>query len=560
MHVGCQDFLVHGLGVLKMDESIIQLDYGDFRCRSVSDLRQLFGSGFSRQNVQQLRVDMNCLSWLENLQANRGAFIIQFRNCLFGVCLLTWNSESNPRVFNDTNYKQCRLVGSGMFPKPINITVSKIQVQSPIHHLPKCCLWKMKKGVTFDVGLEHKIGFVCTVLLFLLNGDLKWEFCELGMKGAAANYRCPWCLSAKQDQVEKPHPNTRCWASRTVAVAKQGSALANSGVQTNTNLQLGYKRHPFFVAGFENIAIPTLHVNLGVIHNVFIVFRAKIQYHNADNQTLGTYHSQCTLVQRLETTTQNHQLSLQWLDDHERSEILELDVEFDMSIPEIKRKLRQAINKLEKQLTDARTKCRSLEEKLQQDNSQWEFLKLCESAQIKPWHIKNGSMVGIAGKNFLKHRNIFLKALKKRDMECYKLAKPLLARLNFWCSVTWTKHLKTFDDRILKVLKWNLLELDWLYHKWIPEYGGGQGAKYGIKMHIFYHILEWCRGTRLSPAESDDERVEAWNQYIARFAPIFQCFGGKVNLEKLINKLWRRFVMNWNASNTNTVYDGVRML
>ena len=75
-----------------------------------------------------------------------------------------------------------------------------------------------------------------------------------------------------------------------------------------------------------------------------------------------------------------------------------------------------------------------------------------------------------------------------------------------------------------------------------------------------YHILEFCQARRYSPAEHDDERIEAWNQYVAQYTPLFECFGGSTNLHKMINKLWRNFVMQWNGSNTNYVWQGNKLI
>ena len=165
-------------------------------------------------------------------------------------------------------------------------------------------------------------------------------------------------------------------------------------------------------------------------------------------------------------------------------------------------------------------------------------------------------MIGIAGKNFLKYHDILLDKLRVIDSECYKLSKPLCVRLHFWCKVTWTKNKIPFSDELLNRLQWNLHEIQFLYHKFISKYGGGNNQRFGIKIHGFYHIWEFIQHRKFSPAEMDDERIEAWNAYIARFAPIFECFGGKVNLVKMIEKLWREFTMTWDINNNNYVWDG----
>ena len=86
------------------------------------------------------------------------------------------------------------------------------------------------------------------------------------------------------------------------------------------------------------------------------------------------------------------------------------------------------------------------------------------------------------------------------------------------------------------------------------------GQKFGIKVHGMYHILEFCKAKRYPPGDHDDQRVEAWNQWVAKYTPLFECFGGKTNLCKMINKLWRLFVMEWNETNTNFVWNGEQLI
>ena len=41
----------------------------------------------------------------------------------------------------------------------------------------------------------------------------------------------------------------------------------------------------------------------------------------------------------------------------------------------------------------------------------------------------------------------------------------------------------------------------------------------------------------------DDQRVEQFNVHIGKFLPIYSCFRGHINLKRMMNKLWREFLL-----------------
>ena len=116
------------------------------------------------------------------------------------------------------------------------------------------------------------------------------------------------------------------------------------------------------------------------------------------------------------------------------------------------------------------------------------------------------------------------------------------------CNVQMPKHklaeINLFLSRVcVYYLKWNVIEWDHIYHKIIQKYGGCKGHKYGNKWHMFYHSLEWIERARWSPADMDDERVEQFNVHISKYLPIYACFKGHINLKRMMNKIWREFVL-----------------
>lgn len=375
-------------------------------------------------------------------------------------------------------------------------------------------------------------------------------FMITGHKGSSATHRCAWCHSSRADQVKSPTPKNRQWHSRTVETKVQGSIshLTN----TNEDLQKSQKRLPLLHAGCERLCIPTLHVNLGPLFNIFTGVMRIVTRNCKNHDSMTDYNDALERKHRLSINLHNHKQSLKLLEEMDNE--YEYDETFVNDIPTQTTILRQKIKQLKTELKEAEKEFNQIQTKLKRDNAKILKLSLYKQLKINPWDVKKGSMTGIAGKNFINKHDIVLNELKKCDEDCYKLVKPLCVRLKFWCRVTWTKHLTPFSDNFLKCVEWQLHEIQWLYHNFIIKYGGGGGERFGIKIHAYYHEFEYMQHTRMSPAEIDDQRIEAWNAYVAQFAPIFQCFGGKNNLRKMIWKIWRQFVVHYDPANNNYIW------
>jgi hypothetical protein len=277
------------------------------------------------------------------------------------------------------------------------------------------------------------------------------------------------------------------------------------------------------------------------------------------NQTQITQWSNLSnSCDELEMKVDHLNFSITWLEDTTNHDVFD-DV-FVANINSNIDRLKQQIAQTQQLFRDTKREFNRLDGLIHDANSQMQFLKMCDELHIKPWHYKNDSMIGPSVKKFVYNFEIAIKYLDKSNSDCSHIATPLLARLRFIMKVIWTKDREFFDKKLLRYLKWNLLEFDFLYHKFVKKYGGGGGKRLGVKWHGFYHSLEWCNLFKFAPAFVDEQRVEAFNLYIANFLPIYTCFGGHINLDKMMNKLWRRFVLVYNASNKNKVWNGSKMV
>ena len=128
---------------------------------------------------------------------------------------------------------------------------------------------------------------------------------------------------------------------------------------------------------------------------------------------------------------------------------------------------------------------------------------------------------------------------------------PLLARLKFLTKVFWTKNAEPFSDDMIHTMKFNVIELTRLWVKFFAKYGGGTGKRIGIKFHQLIHAWEWCQKYRYSCGWCDDQRSEAFIQYIKHYSPLFEKFKGRINLKHMMDKLFRKFQMVWDCNNQN---------
>ena len=499
--------------------------------------------------------------------ANRCALGVCWDDKLYGWICLQFDSEEDALIESDIACHQCEIVGGGVYYRPVilnetNCNVNENQIGNDasniatIQQLPFEILSRTKQPIGFKHDMNHQIGYVCIPLHTLWCADWKGLLALLGHKGSAATWRCGWCDSTTKDQFQSPTPANRKWKSNSAAVIQQAAISAKTN--SNENLQLSFKLFPMIPAGFDRFAIPTLHTLLGPVQRILKGIVSKIQSVTNTNATIEEYNEKYEKMHQIETEIANHKHSLRFLQDLENT--LEFDEEFGVQKEHYLPFLQRDIEKLKHEFAEAQSEFKQFELRLKSDNGCLELLDIYNEMKIKPWQVKQSSIVGLAGKNFLKNQDLILNKLKECDQECYALANPLCKRFEFVAGVLWTKNITLFNDELLNVLEWNIHESQWLYHRFIRNYGGGKGNKFGIKVHGIYHALEWIRFKRWSPAVMDDERVEAWNAHMARYAPIFHYFGGKANLEKMIDKIWREFVIQWNPTNSNVVWNGKKYI
>ena len=261
-------------------------------------------------------IESKYLEQSERNNRHSNTFAVQMNQTIYGWVCLQW-SDDPPTVENGLSFKVCEVIGGGTLAKPLNmdfINASPISTANPICGLPYSVLCTSKKSLGFDRDAEHRVGYTAIPLRSFWGADWKGLFCAQGHKGSSARHRCPWCDSAKVDQVKSPTPANRKWHSKTKIVNQQ-SAIS-SLTQTHEHLDLSFKRYPLLPTGFENICLPTLHTNLGPIHKVFVAIRDKVQSSLInDNRQILQYNTMYSEKHKLQSEIQNLKMSLSFFKD-----------------------------------------------------------------------------------------------------------------------------------------------------------------------------------------------------------------------------------------------------
>ena len=262
----------------------------------------------------------------------------------------------------------------------------------------------------------------------------------LGHKGASATHCCVWCQSKRADQIKPPSPSNRQWKSKTDVTNIQGSI--SHLTQTNEALQLSQKRLGLLQTGFDRLNMPTMHINLGPTFVILTAIMRIIKENYGDNNNMNEYNATLKSKHRAEIDLHNHQQSLLLLEEMSNESMY--DDTFTESLDDKIDRLKREIINLQNKLESATTAFENIKNQVATNNGHAKILALYRQLKIAPWDVKQGSMTGVAGKKFLAKHDIVLDELKKCDLECYKLCKPLCMRLQFWCTVTLSKNLIPF--------------------------------------------------------------------------------------------------------------------
>lgn len=263
---------------------------------------------------------------------------------------------------------------------------------------------------------------------------------------------------------------------------------------------------------------------------------------NQNNDEIQKWNKLNDNLDQIKADIHQYSNSLQWLSQQSNQDLFEADFRENMN---------QNLNKLQQIIDTKKQKQLQIESEMETldifitayGGTESDILNVCDKLNIKPWHYRDDSMVGPSVKKFLNDSEIMVECVKKYDTECAAIVEPCLARLQFLARCMWTKNKELFSDECVNYLKWNLIEFDYLYHLLIEKYGGGRGHRLGVKWHTLYHCYEWIEQWRWSPSWLDDQRVESFNIYVHKLLPIYSCFHGHVNLHKMMDKMWRNFVL-----------------
>ena len=535
-------FFKNGVLVLCIDDLFKQINPG--LEIDESWIRRL--TSFDNNNVSQIRIPFFNLTSFENSEYNKLGVLIKYKDYLCGYILICWKrlEDHGCEMHQDIKVRLCTLVGGGSFYPWFSLTEFKCNINNHvcglfIPSIESQIICKSRSKISYQSDMLHDTGICYGNAKFKWAGDHKYFNYLFGIPSPSVKCVCPYCKSTSQERNGLPTPSNRSWGSRHRVDLEQSwvQSVAGESNQSCYNLT----KPPLLIASPSSLCLAVLHQIQGPSARLFTIIKNRIVDVSNEPQKLTIWNRLNVEIGELTVEIKQYQETIKWIANDKCEDYFDHD--FLRNLDSNVKKLQDAVLAKQEEMKEKSKELDDLNVN-QNSDSRLRFLAMCDELKIKPWHHKGDTMHGPSVKKFLYNHDIALKYLNNVvDAELIKLMKPCLVRLRFIARCFWTKTEETINDECINYLKWNLIEWDHIYHCIIHQYGGGKGHRYGNKHHMFYHSYEFMEWSRISPAWMDDERVEQFNVHIAKFLPIYSCFRGHKNLKRMMNKLWREFVL-----------------
>ena len=499
---------------------------------------------YNNNGIENIYLPARSVECYEVRDVNCLALLIRYQNDLCGYVLVKWERLPSNRweIKNNLKVRCCVLCGGGSYYPWISLNDKLINFNNNvagtvISNVQSQILCKCRSKPTYDKYIEHDIGFCCERAIAKWTGDHKFFGYLFGIASASVSHSCAYCLTGLEDRQQLPTPQTRCWKSRTRVHLEQ-SWIQSLGKNKQSIFNL--TKPPLLVSSPSSLSLAVMHQIQGPAARLMTIVKQTLNTHNINPQ-FETCLSLICEIEHIKSEKQQYVDSLQWCSNPNNEDVF--DEKFLQEKESNLNLLKKQISVREKEIVHKEKQLSELE-KEPQSKVKSSFVHMCDELKIKPWHHKGDTMHGPSVKKFIYGHEIVMKYLKQcDDDQLLKLMEPCLIRLKYITKCFWTKSTEIMSDECVNYLKWNLIEWDHIYHRLINLYGGGKGYRLGNKWHVFYHSYEWIEYWRISPAWMDDERVEQYNVHVSKFLPIYACFGGHLNLKRMMNKMWREFVL-----------------
>lgn len=540
-HMEAKDFFKHGTNRYVVDDTFFMINDG-LNEESIETLVD-----YNNGTLETIMIQSNILLKFEIVDCFQTSLLIEFNNCIYGCILIYWDVDSPNMNIDNVVCKKCILCGGGKFWTPVRLNDYPIEWNNDVSGnivplLHSCILNKTKIPMPYNSNLTHQIGLSTTTLHCLWDGDNKHLYDLFGMAGSRSKYFCEYCLHTLNEMQSDPTPTNRCFKTRSSVQIEQHAMdiAANNNYSQDTHHSIKYQ--PLLYAGPWSLGLAVVHIIQGPTPRLLTIVAACIRFQQTNTLQIKQWNGLCDDIDNLKQEIQQYSDTIEWMNIKDNHECF--DKSFIDNLSTNMQQLKVQVQTKKQQLSNKQKELQCLEKTMSKTNGEMNYLELCDELNIKPWHHKGDSMIGPSCKKFLYNWKTVIKTLKKYDRECARLMEPCLARLCFLTKCIWTKNKEKFDDNCCYYLRFNMIEFDLLYHKIIRKYGGGAtGERFGVKWHMLYHCVEWIEGLKWSPAHLDDQRIEAWNRHMEKYLTIFHCFGGHVNMQKMMNKIWRAFIL-----------------
>ena len=545
VHVSCSDFFHSKISQLHINDNFNHLN-AHLECDgSMEWFQQLVN--INNGGHDSINIEWSKLRNLETSDFNKQALLVKMESIVIGFILIYWNKSDDVEHLDSMVFKRCTLVGGGEFIPHINLVNYNVEWNTFVPKVNSQYLGKYVFDISYDDNLKHDVGITVNDGKILWAGDHKHFYCLFGMAGSTANHSCPYCLTNRNEMWGHPTPANRCWQTRSETEIYQWWMECVGGQKRSSN-KFGLNSNPILIAGPGSLALAVLHQMQGVGGRIWGIIQSEIRFgsplanhfNDPEHETIASWNFKHNQRDELSGEIQQLEEALNFLQCKENHDIFH--GEFVNSLSDKLDEFKTQITNKKKQLNDLNKELKCIENNLKKHNSQMIFLEMCDKLNVKPWHYKDQSMIGPSVKKYVNNYNIVIEYMNKFNPQCARIMEPCLARFRFICKCMWTKSKDSYSDECLNYLKFNIVEFDFLYHLLIEGYGGGMGHKYGVKWHGLYHGYSFIKFFGFAPAFVDEQRVEAFNIHIRKFLPIYHCFGGHVNMSKMMNKVWRHFL------------------
>lgn len=206
-------------------------------------------------------------------------------------------------------------------------------------------------------------------------------------------------------------------------------------------------------------------------------------------------------------------------DDYTSSGSTDEDFEcspFECSIPIDKdileqKDANQKIILCKQKLKEIKDEIKVVENKLCQNNDNiglkiWNKLK--KQTKFEELSYRKDEINGVDAIHAINNMDYILNYLNENENDIYLIVEPLVNFLQFFINIMMKKNILPFSDETIELMRFSALMIETLMHHLYKAIMKKNRAYVGHKIHILYHVVDYCQTRRFSPAYGCDAFCE----------------------------------------------------